>query len=309
MGAYLACGGIAVGSLGPWSAEFFRYNGIGNNGSLTLLAAGIAAFMVWAWTASLRRSAALATLTLGVLCLAAAVNDLLGVRDTVVSSNDLAWVEDVGWGLGLVLLSAIALISLSIPLYRRSSVASRPSLNWKQRALLAGTGAVFLVGLLSVAAAEPERSEAESLVLEGPASRSDAPSADEAILSLQPGTPAESVMERLGPPVSVVAFPDESTFYYDTWQLTFAGDGLRDRVRYPSGAPELSFRAYDRRQRVRDRKIRDLRLGASIEAVKATLGQPEAVEVYGASLRRDVGLWYGEWRLDFDDGTFKGAYR
>lgn len=43
--------------------------------------------------------------------------------------------------------------------------------------------------------------------------------------------------------------------------------------------------------------------------MKATLGQPEAVEIYGSSLRRDVGLWYGEWRLDFDGGKFEGEYR
>lgn len=308
LGAYLACGGIAVGSVGPWGAEFFGYDGIGNSGSLTLLAAGLAAFAVWRWTISLRRSAAIATLALGAACVAIAVHDMLGIRGSFDSSNELAWIEGVGWGLGLVLLSGIVLVLLSISLYGRGR-AARPSLNWKQRALIIGVGAAFLVGLGSVASDEPDRLEAEILVLEGSGNRPDARDRDDVVLALQPGTLAETVMKRLGPPVSVFAHPDESTLYYDAWQLTFANEGLKDRIRYPVPEPEFSVWAFDRRQRVLDRKIRNLRLGTSIEAVKDRLGQPEAVEVYGRSLRRDVGLWYGERRLVFDGDEFDGAYR
>lgn len=309
LGAYLACGGIAVGSVGPWGADVFGYSGIGNNGSLTLLAAGLAAFAVWRWTTSLRKSAAIATLTVGALCATVAVHDMLDIRDIFGGSNVLVWIEGVGWGLGLVLLSGVALALLSLPLLRRGRAAKRPGFNWKQSALLAGIAAMFLVGLSSVASSEPDRAGSESLFLEGPGSQLDARDADEEILALRPGTSAESVMEKLGPPVSVDLLEDESTFYYDEWQLTFTGDGLSERLKYSLRELELSFQALDRRDRVLHRKIRDLRPGIPIEAVKARLGQPEAVEVYGHSLRRDVGLWYGEWRLDFDGGELDGRYR
>jgi hypothetical protein len=310
VGAYLACGGIAVGSVGPWGADVFGYSGIGNNGSLTLLAAGLAAFAVWRWTTSLRKSAAIATLTAGALCAAVAVHDMLDIRDVFGGSNVLVWIEGVGWGLGLVFLSGVALALLSLPLLRRGRAAKRPGFNWKQSALLAGIAAMFLVGLSSVASSEPDRAGSESLFLEGPGSQRDAGDAEEEILALRPGTSAESVMERLGPPVSMHLLEEgESTFYYDTWQLTFTGDGLRDRIRHPPGGPRLSFWAFEREERVYDRKIRQLQSGTSIKAVKARLGRPEAVEVYGSSLQRDVGLWYGEWRLDFDGRELKGRYR
>lgn len=309
VGAYLACGGIAIGSLGPWGADVFGYSGIGNNGSLTLLAAGLAAFAVWRWTTSLRKSAAIATLTAGVLCAAVAVHDMLNIRDTFGGSNVLAWIEGVGWGLGLVFLSGVALALLSIPLLRRGRAAKRPGLNWKQSALLAGIAAMFLVGLSSVASSEPDRAGSESLFLEGPGSQLDARDAANAVLVLQPGMAAEAVMERLGPPVSAHILEDAATFYYDTWQLTFTGKGLRGRIRYPPGGPRLLFGEFEREERVYDRKIRQLQPGTSIEVVKARLGQPEAVEVYGNSLQRDVGLWYGEWRLDFDGEELEGRYR
>lgn len=147
-----------------------------------------------------------------------------------ISVGDSAWIEGVGWGLGLVFLSGVALALLSIPLLSRGRAAKRPGLNWKQSALLAGIAGMFLVGLSNGASSEPERAGSESLVLEGPGSQLDARDADEEILALRPGTSAESVMEKLGPPVSVHLLEDESTFYYDTWQLTFIGDGLRDRL-------------------------------------------------------------------------------
>lgn len=308
VGAYLACGGMAIGSLGPWARYFFGYSGIGNNGSLTLLAAGLAAFAIWRWTASLRRSAATATLLLGAFSVAVAIHDLLGVRDTLVSSSELAWIDEVGWGLGLVLLSGIALVLLSIPLYRRGRVASRASLNWKQRALVAGVGAVFLIGLGSVASSDPKRSGSESLFLEGPGDRFDARDVGKKILALRPGTPVESAMERLGPPAYGLVLENEAAFYYGAWELKFTEGKLSRRVRYAMPVPDPFSRAYNQRLRVLDRRVRSLRPGASIEAVKAMLGQPEGVEVYGTSLRRDVGLWYRAWRLDFVGRKLRGRY-
>lgn len=234
---------------------------------------------------------------------------MLDIRDIFVGSSDLAWIEGIGWGLGLVFLSGVALALLSVPLLKRGRAAERPGLNWKQSALLAGIAAMFLVGLSSVASSEPERPESGPLFLEGSGSQRDAGEAEGEILALRPGTSAESAMGKLGPPTSVHPLEDEATFYYDNWQLTFTGDRLSDRLKYSLREFEFSFQALDRRDRMLDRKIRDLRPGTPIEAVKARLGQPEAVEIYGHSLRRDVGLWYGEWRLDFDGEGLEGRFR
>lgn len=309
---YLACGAIAVGSVGPWGG-FFGYGGIGNNGSLTLLAAVAAGFAVWRWATTGSRAAAIAVLVLAAFTVALAVNDLLGIRDMVETSDEWAWIDGIGWGLGLVLFSGAALMALSISMCRRSRVVSRRGLNWMQGALVAAIGVVFLVGLSSVASSDPSRSESDSVFLQGPGNPSGAPVTDEKVLALRPGTSAESAMARLGPPESAVIFEDESSFYYgETWRLVFAEEGLRHRTKYPpfeQRGPSVFSPAYDRRLRALDRRIRRLRPGVSIEAVRARFGPPEGVEVHGESLRRDVGLWYGEWRLDFDGEKLEGAYR
>lgn len=309
--AYLACGGLAIGSFGPWAGGFFSYEGIGNNGSLTLLAAGLAAVAIWRWTATRHRSAAVATLLLGALCAAIGVYDLLEVRDDPAGGNEWAWSDGVGWGLALVLAVSSALVLLSISMYRRSRAGSRLELSGKQRMLLAGIGLVFLIGLSTVVSSKPQRSGSESLFLKGPGDRLDAREADEKILAVRPGTPAQTVMARLGPPEAVLVIEEESIFYYGAWQLVLGERGLRARTKYPGPEVDLDIDlwAHDRELQRIYRKARRLRPGTSIEAVKAKLGRPEGIEAYGSSLQRDVGLWYGEWRLVFVGRKFDGMYR
>jgi hypothetical protein len=252
-----------------------------------------------------------ATLLLGALCAAIGVYDLLELRDDRVVGNEWAWSDGFGWGLALVLAASSALVLLSVSMCRRSRAGSRLELSGKQRMLLAGIGLVFLVGLSTVASSKPQRSGSASLFLKGPGDRLDARKADKKILAVGPGTPAQTVMARLGPPEAVLVLEGESIFYYGAWQLVLGERGLRDRTKYPGSEVyrDIDVWAYDRELQRIYRKARRLRPGTSIETVRAKLGQPEGIEVHGSSLQRDVGLWYGEWRLVFVGRKFDGMYR
>lgn len=226
--AYVACGALAVGSFGPWAGGPIGYSGIGNNGSLTLLAAGLAAVAVRHWRSFGRRAAAVVTLLVGVVCGAIGAYDLVEARSDPNSVHEWAWAHGVGWGLALVLGASIALVLLSVSMYRRSRARGRLGLSWKQAVLLVGVGMVFVVGLATVVSREPRRSGSHSLFLQGPGSRLDARDADKKILTLRPGMPPHSVMARLGPPEAVLILEEEALFTYGAWQITFTEGGLRE---------------------------------------------------------------------------------
>jgi hypothetical protein len=59
------------------------------------------------------------------------------------------------------------------------------------------------------------------------------------------------------------------------------------------------------------RKVLRLRLGTSIEDVRAKLGTPEALEIYRNAPHKEESLWYGNgrWKLDFTDGALEGRYK
>jgi len=51
-----------------------------------------------------------------------------------------------------------------------------------------------------------------------------------------------------------------------------------------------------------DRKVRALRRGMSIGAVRAEVGKPEAMQIFSSTPPREVTLWYGCWSMAFTAG-------
>lgn len=144
--------------------------------------------------------------------------------------------------------------------------------------------------------------EPETFAIDGePARWRDSKALDRKVLGLQPGMSVDAVRSRLGMQAYGAAEEDSIALFYGSWQLTFGFSGLDTRTR------DYGHRRWADYQLL-DSKIRRLRLGSSIKAVKSKLGRPEALEVYATVPEQDIALVYGPWTLDFTNERLEGRY-
>ena len=111
--SYVACGVLAIGSLGPWATIGpFSKGGTEGDGVLTLIGAGLVALALWRWSTTNSRKILIAALVVAVLSALVAVYDAVDVPGDGVS---------LGWGLILALIASIALTVLCFIQLRQAS--------------------------------------------------------------------------------------------------------------------------------------------------------------------------------------------
>lgn len=115
--SYASCVALAIGSLGPWFTGPVSYSGASGDGILTLSGAGLAALVIWRWTASRRRLMLIIAQVVAALCAAVA---FYGISAFYIDGGR-SGADRVGWGLILAFVTAIALTTLCFLQYRRTA--------------------------------------------------------------------------------------------------------------------------------------------------------------------------------------------
>lgn len=129
---------------------------------------------------------------------------------------------------------------------------------------------------------------------------------DREVVALKPGMSLESVQARLGEPQSDRKFggePGVQMLFYDRWQLLFEDGHLARRIKYVFERPFPDPSTVDQKEKAFDRRVLDLKRGASISAIRSKFGPPDTYEIIRTVPRREEILAYELWELTFVDGA------
>lgn len=132
---------------------------------------------------------------------------------------------------------------------------------------------------------------------------------DRRVLALESGMSVERVRAELGEPLTENSVDAEyavvENLMYGRWQLQFEDDSLMKRIKVLTNNPGLLLRVG---RAGLDRKVRSLKLGMPMVAVRARLGRPEAYEI-DRNAPKEEFLSYGAWELSFINGTLRHRQR